>query len=124
MWSKLAEELEPIGFVLATVHSEHERELARKVGVRELPHLVLLTDGKVSSARYLLTISKQFRVRGGGGHRAIMCGFCKNFWAQSQNISEKMVLVENICFCALFFFYPEVLCILIVLGGRNSNSSK
>lgn len=48
MWSKLAEELEPIGFVLATVHSEHERELARKVGVRELPHLVLLTDGKVT----------------------------------------------------------------------------
>jgi hypothetical protein len=50
MWSKLVEELEPIGFVLATVHSEHERELARKVGVRELPHLLLLTDGKVSSA--------------------------------------------------------------------------
>jgi hypothetical protein len=49
MWSKLVEELEPIGFVLATVHSEHERELARKVGVRELPHLVLLTDGKVSN---------------------------------------------------------------------------
>jgi len=29
MWSKLVEELEPIGFVLATVHTEHERELAR-----------------------------------------------------------------------------------------------
>jgi hypothetical protein len=53
MWSKLVEELEPIGFVLATVHSEHERELARKVGVRELPHLLLLTDGKVSSASFL-----------------------------------------------------------------------
>jgi len=51
MWSKLVEELEPIGFVLATVHSEHERELSRKIGVRELPHLVLLTDGKVTHYR-------------------------------------------------------------------------
>jgi len=51
MWSKLVEELEPVGFGLATVHTEHERELARKVGVKELPHLVLLTDGKVTHYR-------------------------------------------------------------------------
>jgi len=51
MWAKLVEELEPIGFGMATVHSEHERELARKVGVKELPHLVLLTDGKVTHYR-------------------------------------------------------------------------
>jgi len=51
MWAKLVEELEPIGFGVATVHSEHERELARKVGVKELPHLVLLTDGKVTHYR-------------------------------------------------------------------------
>ena len=51
MWSKLVEELEPVGFGLATVHSEHEREMARKVGVKELPHLVLLTDGKVTHYR-------------------------------------------------------------------------
>jgi len=51
VWSKLVEELEPIGFILATVHSEHERELSRKIGVRELPHLVLLTDGKVTHYR-------------------------------------------------------------------------
>jgi DnaJ family protein C protein 16 len=51
MWAKLVEELEPIGFGLATVHTEHERELARKVGVKELPHLVLLTDGKVTHYR-------------------------------------------------------------------------
>jgi len=51
MWTKLVEELEPIGFGVATVHSEHERELARKVGVKELPHLVLLTDGKVTHYR-------------------------------------------------------------------------
>lgn len=31
MWTKLVEELEPIGFVLHTVHSEHERELARYI---------------------------------------------------------------------------------------------
>ena len=47
MWAKLVEELEPVGFGLATVHSEHEREMSRKIGVKELPHLVLLTDGKV-----------------------------------------------------------------------------
>jgi len=51
MWAKLVEELEPVGFGLHTVHSEHERELARKVGVKELPHLVLLTDGKVTHYR-------------------------------------------------------------------------
>jgi len=51
MWSKLVEELEPVGFGMATVHSEHEREMARKLGVKELPHLVLLTDGKVTHYR-------------------------------------------------------------------------
>lgn len=51
IWQKLFEELEPIGFGLATVHTEHERELARKMGVKELPHLVLLTDGKVTHYR-------------------------------------------------------------------------
>ena len=51
MWAKLVEELEPVGFGMATVHSEHEREMARKVGVKELPHLVLLTDGKVTHYR-------------------------------------------------------------------------
>jgi len=51
MWAKLVEELEPVGFGMATVHTEHERELARKVGVKELPHLVLLTDGKVTHYR-------------------------------------------------------------------------
>ena len=51
MWAKLVEELEPVGFGMATVHSEHEREMARKIGVKELPHLVLLTDGKVTHYR-------------------------------------------------------------------------
>jgi len=51
MWAKLVEELEPVGFGMATVHSEHEREMARKVGVKELPHLVMLTDGKITHYR-------------------------------------------------------------------------
>jgi len=51
IWQKLVEELEPIGFGVATVHTEHEREMARKIGVKELPHLVLLTDGKVTHYR-------------------------------------------------------------------------
>lgn len=44
---RLVEELEPIGFGIATVHTEHEKDLARKVGARELPHMILLLDGKV-----------------------------------------------------------------------------
>ena len=46
IWTKLSEELEPVGFGISTVHSEHEKELARKISVRELPHLVLLLDGR------------------------------------------------------------------------------
>ena len=46
-WAKLVEELEPVGFGLAAVHTEHEKELARKMGAKELPHMVLLLDGKV-----------------------------------------------------------------------------
>ena len=42
----MSEELEPVGFGISTVHSEHEKELARKISVRELPHLVLLLDGR------------------------------------------------------------------------------
>ncbi len=39
--------MEPVGFGIATVHTEHEKDLARKVGARELPHMILLLDGKV-----------------------------------------------------------------------------
>ncbi len=48
IWARLTEELEPVGFGVAAVHTEHERELARKVGAKELPHMVMLIDGKVS----------------------------------------------------------------------------
>ena len=45
--SRLVEELEPVGFGIATVHTEHEKDLARKIGAKELPHMVLLLDKKV-----------------------------------------------------------------------------
>jgi DnaJ family protein C protein 16 len=47
IWARLVEELEPVGFNMATVHADHERELTRKVGTRELPHMVLIMDKKI-----------------------------------------------------------------------------
>ena len=47
IWSKLTDELEPVGFGVITVHSGLERDLARKIGSNELPHIALLMDGKV-----------------------------------------------------------------------------
>ncbi len=44
---RLTQRLEPVGFGVATVHTEHEKELVRKIGAKELPHLVLLIDGRV-----------------------------------------------------------------------------
>ena len=46
IWTRLVEELEPVGFGVATVHADHEKELTRKVGTKELPHMVLLLDKK------------------------------------------------------------------------------
>ena len=42
IWSKLTAELDPVGFGIATVHTEHEKELTRKIGAKELPHIILL----------------------------------------------------------------------------------
>lgn len=47
IWSRLTEELEPVGFGIATVHTEHEKELARKISVKEVPHMVLLLEDKI-----------------------------------------------------------------------------
>ena len=47
IWAKLTEELEPVGFGIVTVHAGKERELARKIGSNELPHIGLLMDGKI-----------------------------------------------------------------------------
>ena len=47
IWTRLTEELEPVGFGVATIHTEHEKELTRKISVKELPHFILLLDGKL-----------------------------------------------------------------------------
>ncbi|CAB4065009.1 DNAJC16 [Lepeophtheirus salmonis] len=46
IWRRLIEELEPVGFGVAAVHTEHEKDLARKIGAKELPHLIMLMEGK------------------------------------------------------------------------------
>ncbi|XP_071446764.1 dnaJ homolog subfamily C member 16 isoform X1 [Hetaerina americana] len=48
IWKRIIEELEPIGLGIATVHSEHEPLLSRKVGVSGLPYLVMMMEGKPS----------------------------------------------------------------------------
>lgn len=48
---KLITELESVGVGFATVHSQHESTLARKVGVRSLPHIVSLVDGDIRPFR-------------------------------------------------------------------------
>jgi DnaJ homolog subfamily C member 16 len=46
IWRRIMEELEPIGVGIATVHSENEPLLVKKVGVSSLPLMILLMDGK------------------------------------------------------------------------------
>lgn len=48
IWRRVTEELEPVGFGIATVHAENEPLLARKIGIHSLPCLILLMDGKAS----------------------------------------------------------------------------
>ncbi|CAL4095406.1 unnamed protein product, partial [Meganyctiphanes norvegica] len=45
IWRRLAEELEPINFGLATVHAGRETELASKLGVKNVPYIIMLLDG-------------------------------------------------------------------------------
>ena len=47
IWSKLTDELEPVGFGMATVHAGQQRELVRKIGSNELPHIAMLLDGRI-----------------------------------------------------------------------------
>ncbi|CAH0390809.1 unnamed protein product [Bemisia tabaci] len=51
IWRKVIEELEPLGVGVATVHAENEQMLARRIGIRSLPSLVLLIDGRTSVFR-------------------------------------------------------------------------
>lgn len=44
-------DLEALGINFATVHSQHENVLARKLGVRSLPHIISLVDGDVRPFR-------------------------------------------------------------------------
>lgn len=46
MWRRLVDTLEPLGVALVTVHAGREAALTRKLGVSQLPSLVLLLDGK------------------------------------------------------------------------------
>ena len=39
--------MEPVGFGVITVHAGRQRELARKIGSNELPHIAMLFDGKI-----------------------------------------------------------------------------
>nr|CAG4648169.1 EOG090X0BKI [Moina brachiata] len=50
LWQRLNEDLGPIGVGLSTINHDNEIELATRLGGRrgELPHLVLLMDGKVT----------------------------------------------------------------------------
>lgn len=44
-------ELESVGVGFATVHSQHESTLTRKIGVRSLPYIVSLVDGDIRPFR-------------------------------------------------------------------------
>ncbi|XP_037074988.1 dnaJ homolog subfamily C member 16-like [Pollicipes pollicipes] len=46
VWASLTEELQTVGIGIATVHAEHERELARRLAVDTLPRLYLVLDGR------------------------------------------------------------------------------
>ena len=48
IWRQVIEDLEPLGFGVATVDAENEALLARKIGIHSLPCLILLMDGKAS----------------------------------------------------------------------------
>ncbi|CAG9783439.1 unnamed protein product [Diatraea saccharalis] len=46
-WRRLVDALQPLGVTLATVHAGHEGNLARRVGVHEVPCLTLVLDKHV-----------------------------------------------------------------------------
>lgn len=48
---KVITELESVGVGFATVHSQHEINLARKIGVRSLPYIISLVDGDIRPFR-------------------------------------------------------------------------
>jgi len=46
LWQKIVNDLEPLGVGFATIHSQHESQLARKLGVQTLPYILSLVEGQ------------------------------------------------------------------------------
>ena len=51
LWQKIISDLEPLGVGFATIHSQHENQLARKLGVTTLPFILSLVDGETRAYR-------------------------------------------------------------------------
>jgi DnaJ family protein C protein 16 len=43
--------LEPLGVGFATIHSQHESNLARKIGVQSLPYIISIVDGQIKQLK-------------------------------------------------------------------------
>ena len=48
---KVVNDLEPLGVGFATIHSQHESQLARKLGVQTLPYILSLVEGQTRPYR-------------------------------------------------------------------------
>ncbi|XP_054164963.1 dnaJ homolog subfamily C member 16-like [Oppia nitens] len=46
LWQKMVTDLEPLGVGFATIHSQHESKLARKLGVETLPYIISVVEGE------------------------------------------------------------------------------
>lgn len=51
IWQRIMHELEPLGVGFATIHTQHENDLARKLGVNTLPYAIGVSDGVVKHYR-------------------------------------------------------------------------
>ncbi len=43
--------MEPLGVGFATIHSQHESNLARKIGVQSLPYIISIVDGQIKQLK-------------------------------------------------------------------------
>ncbi|CAG2121141.1 unnamed protein product, partial [Medioppia subpectinata] len=50
-WQKIVTDLEPLGVGFATIHSQHESKLARKLSVQTLPYIMSLVEGEPRAYR-------------------------------------------------------------------------
>lgn len=51
IWQRIVSDMEPLGVQFATIHSQHESVLARKIGVNSLPYVIGVADGLVKHFR-------------------------------------------------------------------------